>query len=52
VLERLVATARDDSEQGISGRVEPILTPGLPPALDELLVVAAGATAAPVKALG
>ena len=52
VLERLVATARHDSEQEIYRRVEPILTPGLAPALDELLAVAPGATAAPVKALG
>jgi hypothetical protein len=52
VLERLVATARHDSEQEIYRRVEPILTPGLAPALDELLVVAPCATAAPVKTLG
>jgi TnpA family transposase len=52
VLERLVATARHDSEQEVYRRVEPILTPGLAPALDELLVVGPGATAAPVKTLG
>ncbi|HEV7806372.1 MAG TPA: hypothetical protein VGO80_11165 [Solirubrobacteraceae bacterium] len=52
VLERLVATARHDSEQEIHRRVEPILTPGLEPALDELLAVGPGATAAPIKTLG
>jgi len=53
VLERLVAAARSEGEREIHRRVTPILrTPSLPSALDELLVVAAGATAAPVKQLG
>jgi hypothetical protein len=39
VLERLVATARHDSEQEIYRRLSPILTPGLPSALDKLHVV-------------
>jgi len=52
VLERLVATARSDGEHEIHRRLAPLLTPGLQDGLDELLVVSAGATAAPVKRLG
>jgi TnpA family transposase len=52
VLERLVGAARSDGEQEIHRRIAPVLTPGLDAALDELLVVPADATAAPVKLLG
>ena len=52
VLERLIATARSDGEHEIHRRLAPLLTPGLQDGLDELLVVSAGATAAPVKRLG
>lgn len=52
VLERLVAAARTDAEQEIHRRLGPVLTLGRQAALDELLVVPRGATAAPVKQLG
>lgn len=53
VLERLVAAARTDAEQEIHRRIgPPLLTPRLEDALDELLVVPAGAASAPVKQLG
>ncbi len=52
VLERIVAAARSDGEQEIHRRAAPLLTPALQDGLDELLVVSAGATAAPVKRLG
>ena len=52
VLERIVAAARSDAEQKIHRRVSALLTPVLQDGLDELLVVSAGATAAPVKQLG
>jgi hypothetical protein len=53
VLERLVAAARTDAENEIHRRIGPaLLTPRLEDALDELLVVPAGAAAAPVKQLG
>ena len=51
VLERIVAAARSDGEQEIHRRAAPVLTVGLQDALDELLVVASGGTAAPIKQL-
>ncbi len=49
VLERLVATARGDSERENYRRVKPLLIPELEAALDDLLVVASEEVAAPSR---
>ncbi len=52
VVERLVATARDDAETEIYHRAQPILTPELTEAFDDLVQVPDGNGAAAVKAFG
>ena len=52
MIERLVATARGDAETEIFHRAQPILTPELTEAFDDLVRVPQGDGAAAVKAFG
>src|SRR5205823_10173199 len=52
VIERLVATAREDAELEIHQRAQPVLSVQLIGAFDELVRVPDGRSVAPVKAFG